>query len=123
MAQNYQQSGDQIEVTLGSVTTVASGKMLVVGDQVGVVLSLTRNGETVFANQPSASGDVAVVALKGVFVLPKVAPLVIAQGEKVYTNGTAITNDDDDGGNAFVGYAHATGASADTAIAVRLHQL
>lgn len=123
MAQNHKESGDQITVTLGNVTTVASEKMLQVGDQIGVVLSLTRDGKTVFANQASALGDVAVVALKGVFVLPKVAPLVINQGVKVYLDGTSVTNDDDTGSNPFVGYAHAAGASADTTIAVRLHQI
>lgn len=123
MAQNFIETGDQIEVVLGNVTTVASGKVIVVGAQVGVVLSLTRDGKTVFANQASAQGDVAVVALKGVFVLPKVAPLVIAQGAKVYLDGTSVTDDDDTGANPFVGYAHAAGASADTSIAVRLHQI
>lgn len=123
MAQNFIETGDQIEVVLGNVTTVASGKAIVVGAQVGVVLSLTRDGQTVFANQASAEDDVAIIALKGVFTLPKAAPLVIAQGAKVYLDGTNVTTADGSGANPFVGYAHAAGASADTSIAVRLHQI
>lgn len=120
MAQNYITEGDVIEVTLGNETTLASGKGRLVGSMFGVILSLTRNGQTVFNNQPSASGDIAVIALEGIFTLPKTAPLVINLGDKLYWDDTAkVVNKTMS--NTFIGYAWTAALSADTSLQVKLH--
>jgi predicted RecA/RadA family phage recombinase len=120
MAQNHIHPGDTIEVTLGSGETglkVGDGRL--VGSMFGVILSLTRNGQTVFNNQASAQGDVAVIALHGVYAVKKTAPLVINLGDKLYWDNTAKelnkTNT-----NTFVGYAYAAALSADTTVQVKL---
>ncbi len=120
MAQSYVQHGERIEVTLGSgETAVASGKGYLIGAMFGVVVALTRNGQTVFSNQASAQGDVAVVALEGVFTLPK-ATGAVTVGAKVYWDNTAKNITTTVGSNVFVGYAWAAQASGDTTVQVKL---
>lgn len=120
MAQSFIQHGERLEVTLGSgETAVASGKGYLVGAMFGVVVSLTRNGQTVFANQASAQGDIAVVALEGVYQLPK-ASGAVTLGAKVYWDNTAKNITTTASGNTFVGYAWQAQASGDTTVQVKL---
>lgn len=120
MAQNHITDGSRIEVTLGNETTLAAGKGRLVGSMFGVILSLTRNGQTVFSNQASASGDVAVIALSGVFTLPKTNPLVINLGAKLYWDDTNKVVTTTVGSNVFVGYAWTAAASTDGTVQVKL---
>jgi len=119
--QNYIAPGDTMTVVLGSGETgVKSGDPYLVGSRVGVVSSLTRNGQTVFNNVASAEGDVAVLRIKGVFSLPKEAPLVIAQGAVLYwddSEGVVTTTSTD---NEKVGFAFTAAVSAATTIEVEL---
>ncbi len=120
MAANYVQHGERIEVTLGSgETAVASGKGYLIGGMFGVVVALTRNGLTVFSNQASAQGDVAVVALEGVYTLPK-ATGAITLGAKVYWDNTAKNITTTSSSNTFCGYAWTAQASGDTTVQVKI---
>ncbi len=123
MAQTYVESGDQITVTLGSgETAFASGKMYKVGAQVGVILSLTRLGQTVFNNVASAQGDIAVVALEGVFTVAKATSLAISVGDALYYDATNAVVNKTASGNTFAGFAHEAAGSAATEVKMRLWQ-
>lgn len=120
MAQNHIHPGTTIEVALGSgETTVKAGDGRLVGGMFGVILSLTRAGQTVFSNQASAQGDIAVVSLQGVYSLKKTAPLVINLGDKLYWDNVAKELNKTTS-NTFVGYAYTAAASADTTVQLRL---
>lgn len=118
--QNYIQEGDRMEVTLGSGETgFASGKGYLVGAMFGVITSLTRNGQTVFSTQASAQGDIAVLALEGVFTLPK-ATGAITLGAKLYWDNTAKNITTTASGNTFCGYAWTAQSSGDATVQVKL---
>ena len=104
---NYIQKGAVMSYTNASGSDIASGKAVVIGELVGV-----------------ATGDIAdtesgEVAFEGVFSLPKEAPLVISQGDKVYYDAAA-NEVDKTNTNAFIGYAFVDAASADTTVQVLL---
>lgn len=82
MANNYVQPGDTISYTNASGSTIKSGDVVVVGQQIGIALVDIANG---------ASGS---VALSGVFIVPKVSGAVIAQGESVIWDASAGAFDD-----------------------------
>jgi predicted RecA/RadA family phage recombinase len=120
MAQNHIHPGGTIEVTLGSgETALKVGDGRLVGSMFGVILSLTRAGQTVFSNQASAQGDIAVISLQGVYAVKKTNPLVINLGDKLYWDNTAKelnkTNT-----NTFVGYAYAAAANTDGTVQIKL---
>lgn len=120
MAQNHIAEGNTMEVVLTSGQTgFASGDAYEKNAVVGVILSLTRSGQTVFNNVASAEGDIATVSLSGVFELPKEAPLVINQGDALYFDAAANevnkTNTDTP-----IGFAFAAAGSSDTTVQVRL---
>lgn len=118
--QNYVTGDCSIDITLGSgETAFASGTLYLVGAMVGVISSLTRNGQTVFSNQASAQGDIAVVALEGVYTLPK-ATGAIGIGAKVYYDATNKNLTTTASGNTFTGYAYAAALSGDATLPVLL---
>lgn len=115
MANNLVQPGHVMTYTLGSgETAVASGKGILIGAIVGVVISLQRNDQTVFKNVASAEGDVAEVALNGVYVLEKTTGEAWTQGAKLYWNNTTKKFTTTASGNTFGGYANAGALSAAT---------
>lgn len=73
---------------------LTSGQTVIVGDTVGV------------SNGAYADGEDAVLALEGVFTLPKATSGAIAQGAKIYvaTSGGNVTTTAST--NKFVGYAY-----------------
>lgn len=120
MAQSFINPGDRFEATLVSgETTLRAGNGYLVGGMFGVITSLTRNGQTVFTNQASAPGDIAVLALEGVFSLPK-ATGAVTVGAKVYWDNVAKNVTTTVGSNTFIGYAWQAQASGDTTVQVRL---
>lgn len=120
MARNYKNSGDNITVTLGSgETSFSSGKGYKIGSMVGVIVSLTRAGQTVMSNVASAAGDIAVVALEGVFTVAKASGAVTI-GAKVYWDNTNKNVTTTASGNTAMGFAYAAAADADTTIDVLL---
>lgn len=79
--QNYIQDGKTIDYTNGG-TAISSGDVVVVGQIIGVAVGDIANGET------------GVLAIEGVFDLPKVDAAVIAQGESVIWDASAGAFDD-----------------------------
>lgn len=111
MLTNFKGSGEQLDVTLGSGETgyEVGDPYLVGGTLLGVITSLTRAGQTVFNDVASASGDVAIVVVKGVFAVPK-ATGVVAQGDRLYWDVSEDEVTTTAAGNIFAGFAHAAAA-------------
>lgn len=80
MAKNYIQEGKVIDFAAGA--DIASGDVVVVGQQIGVALVDIANGST------------GSVAMEGVFELPKATAAVIAAGESVIYDSSASAFDD-----------------------------
>jgi len=106
---NFVQNGDYIEFTAGA--DVTSGQLVQVGDLHGVSMTAVANG---------AKG---ILALKGVFTLPK---LVAAAGDAttaggpVYFSSGSVSGSDSSGTRKKVGHALAVAAQAATTVQVLL---
>lgn len=121
MATLYKGEGETITVTLASgETSFAAGKGYKIGSMVGVIVSLTRSGQTVMGDVASAAGDIAVVALEGVFTITKASSGAIAIGAKVYWDNTNKNVTSTSSGNTAIGFAYAAAADGDTVIDVLL---
>lgn len=81
MASNYVQCGDVINWTNGG-SAVSSGDVVVIGQILGVALVDIANGAT------------GAVAIEGVYTVPKVSGAVIAQGESLSWDVSAVGFDD-----------------------------
>jgi predicted RecA/RadA family phage recombinase len=120
MAANFIDSGEKIKVSLGSGETgYAAGLGYKSADLVGVIVSLTRDGDTVFSGSASAEGDVAVIAIKGRYNLPKETSLAIAQGDILYWDDTSKKVDKTDT-NSRIGFAALAAGSSATEVEVIL---
>lgn len=89
MAQNHIQKGATMPWTNGTGSDVSSGGVVVVGELVCIALG------------DIADGDAGMLAVGEVWELPKAAPLVIDQGDRVYwdvadgeINKTSTDNED-----------------------------
>lgn len=121
MASNFIDTGQDLRVVLTSgQTQYGNGKPILVGDLVGVITSLKRpgtgnpEGRTVFTNEASAAGDIAIVHLKGIWKLPKVAGNAWTQGAPVYWDATARAITGTASTNVLAGYAEVAALTADT---------
>lgn len=103
---NFIQAGDTMVVV--AAAAVASGGVVVANDTAGVAVNAAALGEEV------------VVALEGVYTLPKLASGAIGQGAKVYWDATPGEVTTTDTGNTYLGTAHAAAADGATSINVRL---
>jgi len=107
---NYVQDGKYIDFT--AAADVDSGELVEVGSLHGVAVTDVANGAT------------GVLALEGVFTLPKqvgaAGDAVAAAGDPVYFKTGKVTGDDDTGSNLLVGYALAAAAQAVATVQVRL---
>jgi len=108
MAQNHVQKGASMPWTNATSADVASGDVVVVGDIIGV-----------------AAGDIAdgaegILFIEEVWLLPKAAPLVISQGDKVYFDATAgnVNKTDTD---ALAGVCFEGAVSAATTVKVKIN--
>lgn len=108
MAKNHVQEGKIMTWTNGTGSAVAAGEVVVIGTIVGVALGTIANG---------ATGEVAI---EEVWTLPKEAPLVISQGDKVYWDDTNNRIDKTDT-NVYAGKAFASAISAATTVVVKLN--
>lgn len=114
MAKNYQQAGDVFEWTNATGSDVASGAVVVIGQQIGV------------AQVDIANGAKGSVAMAGVYTVPKISAAVIAQGEAVVWDASAGAFDDNAATPAagdVSGCCVAAGAAGNgvTSIAVKLN--
>jgi predicted RecA/RadA family phage recombinase len=82
MANNYVNSGETINYVNSSGSAILSGAVVIVGNLIGIALVDIANGES------------GVVALDGVFTVPKVSAAVIGQGESVIFDLSALAFDD-----------------------------
>ena len=107
---NYVQDGKYLDFT--AAADVDSGDLVQVGSLHGVAVTDVANG---------AKG---VLAMEGVFTLPKLVAAagdaVAAAGDPVYFSAGSVTGDDDSGDNLLVGYALAAAAQAVATVQVRL---
>jgi len=118
---NFVDTGDDVVVTLGAgETTVKSGDAYMVGDLIGFVSVLLRNGNTVFANQASAEGDTAVLKLKGTYKVAKPTNQAWALGAKVYLVAASRTFTTVATGNTLAGLVGKAAAEADPFAELRL---
>lgn len=104
---NFVQEGVTLSFANGATAAITSGQMIVFGDTVAVACTDIAK---------STSGT---VQMSGVFELPKEAPLVIAQGDKLYYNATGniLTKTNTD---VFAGYAAEAAVSAATKVKILL---
>lgn len=103
MAYNYDQSGDRIRVA-------STGSAIAVGDPV----LIPGRGYGISMEAIAASGDSGEVKLSGVFELTADSSAAFAQGDKLYWNGTQLSNLPVSGSD-YIGLAFAAkGASSTT---------
>jgi predicted RecA/RadA family phage recombinase len=107
---NFVQDGKYLDFT--AAADVDSGELVEVGSLHGVAIA------------DVASGAKGVLAMEGVYTLPKqvgaAADAVAAAGDPVYFKTGKVTGDDDTGANKLVGYALAAAAQAVATVQVRL---
>jgi len=104
---NYIKDGSRMPFTPSA--NVASGAVILVVDVLGV------------ATGAILSGIEGELQMEGVVELTKDAPLVIAQGDKLYWVVADQEVSKTAGSNKIIGYAHKAAASADTTVWVKLH--
>lgn len=81
MTTTYVNEGTVVDYT-NAGSALSSGDVVVIGQQIGVCVVDIANGAT------------GSVALQGVFTVPKVSAAVIAQGESVIWDASAVAFDD-----------------------------
>lgn len=111
MAQNFKISGEVLELTNGTGSTIDSGTPMFVGRLVGVALGDIANGAT------------GRVKTEGVFVFTKEtgSGKAITQGAPVAWDGSVVTKTLT--GNKFLGYAVESKADGDATIEVCIDEL
>lgn len=107
MAQNFIESGERLDYTVGSGETITSGDVIIKGEIIGIALN------------DGVEGDVVTLLLEGVFELPK-ATGAITLGAKVYWVAADSNLSTSASGNTLVGVAWAAALSGDTTVNVRL---
>jgi len=114
MSKNYIQPGKVIDFANSTGSTVSSGDVVVIGEQIGV------------AEVDIAHDDTGSVSVEGVFNVPKVPAAVIAQGESVMWDASASAFDDNAatpsaGDVSGCCVAFEAGANTETTINVKLN--
>lgn len=108
---NFVQRGDVI-------TYKNAGAAIKSGDVVPLAAGVGVAAVDIAATTGSGS-----VVMEGVFKLAKEAPLVIAQGDKLYWDNTAKVFTKTAMGNTIAGFAHEAALSADTTVLVNLEYM
>lgn len=107
---NYIQDGARLQYANSSGSTITSGTGVLVGKRLGVAVADIANNTT------------GVLAMDGVFLLPKTLANVIAQGDLLYWNDTAKELTSTASGNTFAGYAHKAAGSTSSTIECRINR-
>lgn len=107
MSQNKYAHGERIQF-IAPAGGVVSGTPYLLGSILGIPVT------------SAAENEISVLDVEGVFEITKDAPLVIAQGAKVYWNNTDKEITTTAAGNTFAGWAYVAAASADTTVLVKL---
>lgn len=103
---NYVQRGDTLDIIAPGA--VASGDVVIKGAIVGV------------SNTDAAEGETFALDVVGMFTLPKVAALAIAQGDTVYWDSANRVVTKTAGGNTKLGVATEAVPNPSASVAVRL---
>lgn len=102
--QNFVKDGTTIKYTNSTGSTINSGDPVRLSSgKVCVAMGIILDGAT------------GLLKTTGVYIWPKATPLTIAQGDKLYWDGTKVTKTVTDN---FVGQAHEAAASADVTVLV-----
>lgn len=104
---NYVQRGDTLDII--AAADVASGDVVIKGSIIGI------------ANADAAIGDTFALDVVGVFNLPKVAALAIAQGDTVYWDSANGLVTKTAGGNTKLGVATEAVPNPSASVSVRLN--
>ena len=109
----YYQRGESLDYANSTSSKIAANTVIELKDRIGVVGCDINPGET------------GSLHMTGVFEMDKTGSAKIDMGQKVYFDGTGITDDADDGGSPATaytpaGYAVAEAAAAATKILVKL---
>lgn len=92
---NFVQEGDRLQFTNGTGATLTSGSMALVSKRVGVAVA------------DIANAAVGILAMEGVFTIPKLSTDVVAQGDLLYWDNTNKRLTTTASGNTQAGYAQA----------------
>ena len=109
MAQNHIQSGAVMPYTNATGADIAADAVVLVGTRIGIALGDIADTE---------SGQLAI---EEVWTVPKVAPLVIAQGDLVYWDAADANVNKTATDNTLAGFAFAAAGSADTTVQVKIN--
>lgn len=104
---NYIQEGDRIQFTAGA--DIASGAGVLVGVKFGV------------ATAAIANGAVGILAMEGVFTIPKLSTDVVAIGVALYWDDTNKCLTVTATGNTYAGYATAAAGNGATTVNICLN--
>ena len=106
---NFVQNGDYLDFT--AAATITSGQLVQVGSLHGVAVTDVANGA------------VGILALRGVYTLPKLTGAsgdATTAGGPVYFSSGSVSGSDSSGTRKLVGYALAVAAQAATTVQVLL---
>jgi predicted RecA/RadA family phage recombinase len=107
---NYVQKGDRLQFANSTGGTIASGSGVLVSKRVGVAVADIPNTTT------------GVLAMEGVFNLPKLTTDVVAQGDILYWDNTNKRLTTTASGNTQAGYAQAAAGNGVTTVDVMLNR-
>ncbi|MBE7413847.1 MAG: DUF2190 family protein [Deltaproteobacteria bacterium] len=101
---NYKETGERIQYANSSGSTITSGTAVLVGSRLGVATGDIANNTT------------GILAMNGVFNLPKLSTDVVTQGAKLYWDDTNKRLTLTSTSNTFAGYAHKAAGNGVTTV-------
>ena len=107
---NYIQDGDRLDYANSSGNTITSGTAVLVGKRVGVAVADIANNTT------------GVLAMEGVFNLPKLSTDVLAQGDLLYWDNTNKRLTSTTTSNTLCGYAQNAAGNGATTVDIMLNR-
>lgn len=107
---NQISTGERLQYTNSSGSTITSGSGVLVGIKLGVAAGDILNTE------------IGILAMDGVFDLPKLSTDVVAQGVALYWDNTNKRLTVTAAGNTLVGYAHAAAGNGVTTVQCRINR-
>lgn len=107
---NYIQKGDRIQFANSTGGTITSGSGVLVGKRVGVAVADIANTTT------------GILAMEGVFNLPKLSTDVIAQGDLLYWDNTNKRLTSTTTSNTLCGYAQNAAGNGVSTIDIMLNR-
>lgn len=107
---NYIQDGDRLQFANSSGSTITSGSGVLVGSRVGVACADIPNNTT------------GVLAIDGVYNLPKLSTDVVAQGALLYWDNTNKRLTVTSSGNTLAGFAMGAAGNGVTTVDININR-